>query len=454
MTAVALPKRICTLLLLLLIVTIGILALSDNAWKAVSSPLPEWQIPFTTDTGILANWWGGSKQQRPLRIAILEAVGTHDEVTAALVHAFGGHPGAQLTLYLKHQRYNMDVIINSFELPAPIVAVHSSDILIDHVDKPAVRPDILVSTTCEIDAERKPNALRQLLALGSTHLFCVFHHADRWKQGRHVNIAREYLAKDRVDFIGLSEHTVDFFVNKTLPGWEAPFRPAPGAVRAHAFPPVFPVDVPDLDPDAGPSLAMQGDYSSGRRDYSNIFRQLGNVIDRTHELSATTHDNETVSLRLIGHGKHPDVPETVRDRVFFDEGLSYPDFYALLSQSFCVIPAFASETYLDRKASSTVPASLIAGAPLVASEELLASYSYLPREAAWVARPGEGEMDVIERVIGEKDEFREKRKRVREVREELMKENRARVREWVANVLERHPPDWYDGRKGEGVESE
>ncbi|KAL2753086.1 hypothetical protein ACRALDRAFT_1066011 [Sodiomyces alcalophilus JCM 7366] len=435
MTAAALPKRICTLLLLFFIVIIAIISLSDDAWSAVSAPLPQWHVPFTTDTGILSNWWGS--KGRPLRIAIMEAVGTHDEVTAALVHAFGGHPNAQLTLYIKNQRYNMEAIMENLDLPSPIVAVESSDIFIDHAQGPHP-PDILVSTTCEIDPERKPVAFRHLLARNTTHLFCVFHHADRWKRGRHVNVAREFLARDRVDFIGLSQHTVDYFLNETAANW-ATDDGAPPSIRAHAFPPVFPVDVPDLDPDAGPSLAMQGDYSSGRRDYKNIFQHLSNVIDRTHELSATTHDNETVSLRLIGHGKHPEVPAAVRDRVFFDEGLSYPDFYALLSQSFSVIPAFASDTYLDRKASSTVPASLIAGAPLVASEGLLAAYSYLPREAAWVAEPGEGEMDVIERVIGEKDEFRKKRKLVRQARDRLMKENRAHVREWIANVLKLHP---------------
>ncbi|ROT36151.1 hypothetical protein SODALDRAFT_328521 [Sodiomyces alkalinus F11] len=434
MAALALPKRIYSLVLLLLIVAIAIFSLSDDAWNAVPRPPPGWRMPFTTDTGILANWWGSTG--RPLRIAVLEAVGTHDEVTAALVHAFGGHDNAELVLYLKNQRYNMDAIINGFRLHSPIVAVESSDIFLDRMQA-GPRPDILVSTTCEIDADRKPNAFRYLLAQGTTHLFCVVHHADRWGKGRHVHVAREFLDKDMIDFIGLSQHTVDFFVNTTVPKWENP----PTSVRMHAFPPVFPVDVPDLDPDAGPSLAMQGDYSAGRRDYENIFRQLSNVIDRTRELSATTHDNDTVSLRLLGHGKHPQVPETVRDRVFFDEGLSYPDFYALLAQSFSVVPAFASDTYLDRKASSTVPASLIAGAPLVASEELLAAYSYLPREAAWVAEPGEGEMDVIERVIGEKDEFWKKRKHVREARENIMKENRVHVREWMESALALHPHD-------------
>ena len=113
---------------------------------------------------------------------------------------------------------------------------------------------------------------------------------------------------------------------------------------------------------------MQGDYAPERRDYKRIFGSLGNVVKKINGTVDLTNGQpaDKVKLHLIGHGPHVQVPENIRNNVAFDEDLSYPDFYRLLSKSYAVIPAFASDTYLDRKASSTVPASLIAGVPLVA----------------------------------------------------------------------------------------
>jgi len=109
-----------------------------------------------------------------------------------------------------------------------------------------------------------------------------------------------------------------------------------------------------------------------------------------------------------------------------------------MSKSFAVLPAFASETYFDRKASSTIPAALIAGAPIVATEELLKAYSYMPREATWVARPGEGEMDVIERVIDDRDGFLKRRQAVRDFTKSLLEQNQANTKAWINEAFEKY----------------
>lgn len=391
-----------------------------------------WRSPFTTDDGLLSfiGYGGGGKASKePTRIAILESAGVHDEVSAALVHAFGGQANSELSLYLAKQRYHSDKIINNFTLEAPIVGINNSLLFEEHVNTlPA--PHVLVSTTCELDLIRDDikRPLDKLLHNSTTHLFCLVHHADRWKDGKHVDVVRSWPA-DRIDFIGLSQHTVDFFKSKTLSEWHLN-----ETVTMRTFPPVFPVALPEPDPSAGLSLAMQGDYSSGRRDYKGIFEHLGEVIHKVKEANFAT-DEKTVSLHLIGHGNPPEVPENVRDHVVFDQSLSYPDFYALLSKAFSILPAFASDTYFDRKASSTVPASLIAGAPLVASEELLKAYSYLPREVTWVAEPGETEMATIRRVIVDRDAYIQKRQAVRDACVRLAEENRGHVKEWIAEAL-------------------
>ncbi|KAF7558558.1 hypothetical protein G7046_g5596 [Stylonectria norvegica] len=430
MAVLSLPRRVTHFLwlALLLVVSFYFLSRSSDGWTTMPQT-KGWSNPFTTDTGLLS--FMGSPQE-PLRIAIMESIGTHDEVTAALVHAFGGQKNAELSLFLERPRYHMGDIIGNFTLESPIVSLNNSHGLRRAVreDKP---PHIFVSTTCELDLEvdRVVTPLRTLLANATTHLFCVMHHADRWDRGPNVNFVREWVDQDRVDFIGLSHHTLDFLVNKTIPQWKSN-----ATITTRMLPPVFPVDVPEFDSKAegGLSLAMQGDYSSGRRDYKRIFGHLDGVL---RKMNGTTggEGTEEVSLHLIGHGDRPTVPEDIMDHVVFDQSLSYPDFYALLSRAFALLPAFADDTYFDRKASSTVPAALIAGAPLVASEKLFAAYDYLPRDAAWASNPDEGEMATIERVIGDRAEYIRKRDLMKSTCKELAKENRVNVKEWIAEAL-------------------
>jgi len=293
-------------------------------------------------------------------------------------------------------------------------------------------PRISFSTTCEFDLDRGTDPIVNLLKTANTHLFCTIHHADRWAQGKYVQAVRSWAEHERVDFVGLSQHTIDFFLNDTIPKWHTAAN-----LTTRVIPPVFPVHISDPDLEPGISLSLQGDYSDGRRDYNGVFNHLGSVIRKANEESEG-HTPQNVSLHLIGHGTHPEVPDHVKDHVFFDEGLSYPDFYTLMSKSFAVLPAFASETYFDRKASSTIPAALIAGAPIVASEELLKAYSYLPRDTTWVARPGEGEMDVIERVIDDRDGFLKRRQAVRDFTKSLLEQNQANTKAWINEAFEKY----------------
>ncbi|KAL6853230.1 hypothetical protein J3F83DRAFT_756255 [Trichoderma novae-zelandiae] len=427
-------RRLRSFYLFFILLAIALLILSsrESTRSLLLGKEPIWQNLFTTDDDLL--WWNDRfpcEKHEPIRIAIVESAGVHDEVTAALVYAFGGHPNAELRLYFAHQRYKSDVIINDLELETPIVSVNSSNYFKKDVAN-LPPPHFVISTTCELDLEKPESVvapLRHLLFNETTHLFCLVHHADYWNQGKHVDVVREWVDRERVDFIGLSQHTVDYLLQKSVTQWPN----LQASVTARTFPPVFPVNQTNNEAIREVSLAMQGDYAPERRDYKRIFGSLDNVVKKINGSAATTGDqtDETVKLHLIGHGPHVEVPENIRSNVAFDEDLSYPDFYRLLSQSYAVIPAFASDTYLDRKASSTVPASLIAGVPLVANEKLLASYSYLPREAVWLSEPEEREMETVERVVGDRKTFMEKKEKVKEAAENIMKQNRLNVRKWM-----------------------
>ncbi|WYZ33741.1 hypothetical protein EsH8_I_000017 [Colletotrichum jinshuiense] len=421
MVAIATPRRRLTLVCIfgLLILGVFIFFYHDAAWSTARG----WKTPFVTDLGLTT-----LKATRPgknVRVAIVETVGTHDEVTSALVTAFGGVPNIDLTLMLRQQRYNMQDIMNSFKLVSPISEIIPSEELPSMVAA-ATLPHVLISTTCELDLDQKAKEFRDLLARGETYLFCLVHHADRWREGQHVDVIREYIEKGMADFIGLSQHTANFLQRDTAENWGRELN-----YTVHVLPPVFPVKLPDPNLE-GLSLAMQGDYSSGRRNYQHTFEQLGHVIGELRAKAGTEEEkNRKVTLHVIGHGEPPSVPDDLKSNVVFDQDLSYPDFYRTLSGAFTIIPAFADDDYLDRKASSTVPAALIAGAPIVASEKLLAAYTYLPREAVWLSEPGEDEMDTIKRFVGDTAGYQERMGKVKEARESLMQQNIKNVGEWI-----------------------
>lgn len=428
--ALSLPRRFQSLIWLFLLVIVAFIFLSSREdggqWLSPKS----WRMPYTAGEDDIPSWNGqAEKIDGPVKISIMETDGVHDEVAAALVTAFGGHDNAELSLFFKRQRFGMEDIIATLSLAAPIVANKPSSALFDAETSNNI-PHVLVSTTCEVDLSRNEAPIRNMLVNGTTHLFCTVHHADRWVDGKHVDVAREWGRHNRLTFITLSHHTAEFLEkNSSLFGWASRVE-----ASVHVLPPVFEANVPEYDPSKGLSLAMQGDYSSGRRNYQGIFENLEGVIGKLNE-SKTAYENDTIAMHVIGHGRPPQVPKSVEDYVSFDSNLSYPDFYSLLSRSFSIVPGFASDEYLDRKASSTVPASLIAGAPLVVDEDILKAYSYLPREIAWVAEEGEGEMDVIKRVITDKDEFMNKRKLVKEARERLIKENQQNIQEWISKAF-------------------
>ena len=128
------------------------------------SPLPP---PATTNSE-------GDKQkveeqavQETIRIAVTESGGSHDEVTAALIHAFGKQPGAEISTFLLLQRYGITDIIQGFNLTSPIaIGKPSGAFEASLTDLP--HPHILVAATCEIEIIKLAAAYKALLAGGKT----------------------------------------------------------------------------------------------------------------------------------------------------------------------------------------------------------------------------------------------------------------------------------------------
>jgi hypothetical protein len=407
---------------------VAFLLIVGNQYLAGSSLSSSWHFPFVTDDGTLSIPTAfGSNKRSKLRVAIFESAGVHDEVTSALISTFGGLHDVDLQMYQQKPRYNMSAIVDEFTLTSPIRNItHPNSLRNDTLD--ANPPHVIVSATCELDTAWRKETWETVLTESNTFLFCLAHHADQWVEGDNVAMMKRFAAQNRLDMISLSNHTANYLRTKSLPTWENG-----DSVNVRVLPPIFPVNAPGPASKTDLNLAMQGDFSSARRDYQGIFGGLTGVIEKVDTLANT----DNVTLHLLGHGKKPKVPDNVKDRVVFDASLSYPDFYAILSTAYAVLPAFATDHYFDRKASSTVPASIIAGVPLVASEELLNSYTYLPREATWVIQEGESEMDTVKRIISDHAGFEKRRWLVADTRERLLRENIANAHDWIVEALKR-----------------
>ena len=399
---------------------------------------------------------GISSKERSLKIAITESMGWHDEVYAALVHAFGSQPDTHLSLFFKNPRWSMPELLKTFQLNAslPGYVYHNTNAL------DVAEPDIIVSTTCEYDNQNLNERLDLLFERRKTYLFCIAHYAFPWdhRYEWEPNL-NKWMEAGLMTILTLSPHIQKAFHE---PGWglnerdslRKPSTAAQGGLEdeqsstadtaipwppIEVFVPVFPV--PDLTKEGTGSeigqrtkeevaFAIQGGINAAR-DYTRIISYLEDLFDS----NSTSHAHNDVSLHIIGSGSEedkPTLPASVSDHVFFDQDLDYLEYYKYLSEKSALIPAFAEDAFLNFKASSSVPASVIAGIPLVATREILRSYSYLTAEDVYLQGDHETELDVIKRVIkGSNQERRLKIKKVGEMRDRMIKNNVKAVGGWI-----------------------
>ncbi|KAI5802004.1 hypothetical protein FPQ18DRAFT_312154 [Pyronema domesticum] len=365
-----------------------------------------------------------------ISITITETGGSHDEVVAALVHSFGSHPRSSLSLYQLLPRYKITEIIAAFSLPRPAPAPKQPQAFIDAfaANQPEAKPQIFVAATCELDVVRLAGQLGSLLADGKTWLFCVVHHSDRWASdaGHGLEGAiTSWVEAGRITFITLSPHTAEY-LSKSIGTWATPSKTS---VDIRSLAPLFPVELPAMPgPEEKEELAfgLQGDYDPARRDYGRIFQQLKDFIA----------GGGNVIMHLLGHGAHPQVPPEITKNVVFDERLAYGEFYGIISKGFALLPAFASKEYLDRKASSSVPAALIGGVPLVATKEIVKAYSYIDESVVWMQNEGEGDLELVGRILKmNPSERRKKKELVRAKCATIIEVNKKMVEQWIEEAL-------------------
>jgi hypothetical protein len=108
---------------------------------------------------------------------------------------------------------------------------------------------------------------------------------------------------------------------------------------------------------------------------------------------------DVFSLHLLGFRAEPvEVPLALENVVLFPGDTDYRAYFDDLQSMDLLVPAFASETYLESKTSSSIPAGVLAGVPVLASSRHLAVYDYL-RPPAAIAHPTDmTEVEAIRRL--------------------------------------------------------
>ncbi|KAK9475828.1 hypothetical protein V1514DRAFT_229753 [Lipomyces japonicus] len=361
----------------------------------------------------------------PLRIFLTENGGSHEEVFAALIYAFAQLPNSYIYQYLFAPRFNIFAVLKTFNLRNLAKPRGSTSMKFDKMNP---IPDIILGTTCEFDIRRLKNQMKVARDAGS-YLFCTVHHGDRWHKDSFYHFYDDiipWIESKRISFVFLSGHTKRFMEENIIPSWAPEHRDIKSNFRVLV--PVFPVPIENKKE---LSFSLQGNYESERRDYAAIFKQFESFTQNAPENS----NLQKLRIHLIGHGKHPEVPPAIKDRVEFNEGLEFAEFYKILSDSFALLPAFASDEYYDRKASSSVPASLIAGVPIVGKRRLLQTYDYLTEDSIWLQQDNEGDLDVIGRILelGE-DKIAEQKARTNARNKEVVQENIGKALTWSKEI--------------------
>ncbi|KAJ3285670.1 hypothetical protein HK104_009377 [Borealophlyctis nickersoniae] len=393
------------------------------------------------------------------RVVIAESGQAHQEVMAALILTFGGillqspptsaaDPLTKISFYVKTRVHSgFEEVLNGIypNVTFPTYPLREyKPLRVNTTDE----LEILVMTTCEQEVYNlglKPDRLPNRFVV-----ICVIHHPDYLHTRSHLRALFQGWVRvpEKIRFLTLSPHTEDYLTNQTFSnhwgklienGKNVFSKEALGRLRTGWFAPVFPaplhIDEPRKD-DNKTIISLQGTFESKRRNYTHILTSLYSILHPANNTNGTTPP-PNVHIRLIGSGKPPQIPSILKNHVTVLRDLSYPQYYKALGTSSLLLPAFGSQDYYINKASSSIPASIIAGVPVLASQKLLKAYGYLSPDSVIIQEEGEDDMKAVARVIeeggllpdgrGGKAGLRDIKRNVQRMRERLIEENLERV---------------------------
>ncbi|KAJ7485665.1 hypothetical protein FB451DRAFT_1127892 [Mycena latifolia] len=269
--------------------------------------------------------------------------------------------------------------------------------------------DTVVLGTCETDL--RDAWARDLLAAwdarDAAHKFmlvCIVHIVTSYKW---QDTVRDWTQRGAIRLLAISEHVAAGFGKSFLASADS----ANATVRLAGYEHI-PIDVyiPILDLPAAahpnPSRVLsdaviQGTLSTTRRDYLQLFAQLKESLAQDPKvwgylpqakanapyLVDTTLPDPPFRLFIIGAGTLK-IPQELQNVVSVHKELNYADFYALMSKMDICLPTFApSGGYYDVRASSTIAMAVQCNVPILVTERIKQSYTYIADDRAVVTRP-------------------------------------------------------------------
>ncbi|KAJ3279887.1 hypothetical protein HK104_001089 [Borealophlyctis nickersoniae] len=397
------------------------------------------------------------------RVAIVDSGEAQHEVIAALISTFGRilrqsrsksaiDPLRKISLYSKHPGKtrgfrqlmgniypNVTFAIHKLEKYKPLTEKHGSV---------TGELEILVMTACEQDVYNvrlKPARLsRRFIAI------CIVHQPGYLHAGRNMlPMFQEWVkVPEKIRFITLSPH-MEYYLNKrTFPnhwgklmqenGEKVLSKELLGRLRTGWFVPVIPapLDMEDTKQDENQTIISIPTFESNGRNYTHIFASLDAILHPIDNVDGAAPP-PNVHIQLIGSGRPPNIPDTLKNHVTVLRKLSHREYYKALGTSTLLVPAFGTPDYYFNKSSSSIPASIIAGIPILTSRRVLNSYDYLSLNSVVMQEEWEEDMEAVVRAIEEgtllpngawgKPGLKNLKKNVRRMRERLIEENVERV---------------------------
>ncbi|KAJ6513047.1 hypothetical protein C8R45DRAFT_812313 [Mycena sanguinolenta] len=272
--------------------------------------------------------------------------------------------------------------------------------------------DLVILGTCEVDLRGGPWSEELLAAWDARdaahkfQLVCIVHNVrdDGWQHW-----ITQWSQRNAIRILPISEHVAAAFKRSFLINADSPDP----TIRSAGYE-YIPVDVhvPVLDVPVIVNRSssrilsdavIQGSFSTDRRDYVEIFAELKESLERdptvwgylplgTEEDASyvvdTTLPDPPFRLFLIGSG-WLEIPQELKNMVLVRDGLSYPDFYQLMSQMDICVPAFSTQDngYYDDQASSTFAMAVECNVPLLVTERIRRTYTYVDDDRVVVTRP-------------------------------------------------------------------
>ncbi|KAK9476872.1 hypothetical protein V1514DRAFT_321625 [Lipomyces japonicus] len=359
------------------------------------------------------------KVEFPLNVFLVNTPNYHFEVFVPVIETFAAVEGINTTVFTTEAgtakwglRNAMEVeVVERNNLPL----VEATNEVFDNM---GVVPDFIFLTTCPEDMRVLGQTLTNALAQGA-HVMCIVHQAHLWdykkidQYAEEISYMRPWIQRGQWHFATLSKH-VHTYVRSNFPQFlDTPNR----EYRPLLFHPIFNYSTGvNLDFNSNqPFAIIPGKFESERRNYNKIFTEYGQL-------------GCDIALRLVGSGKIPNIADAFSQKIGFITNLNFFEFFQEMSKGVAIIPTLGNEHYLKSQSSSSVATSIIAGTPLIASQAFLTAHSQIPPEAVWMQGETETELQVLQR-IGHYDskQWKEKKDRVLQLRDDLIRENVSRV---------------------------